>query len=434
MTRLRDYGAFQVDISAQATHRMAAVRGTGSGMAAPGRIFDFDGDRGGSGSTRDTPAPITCPERHHRFAGATEIIPFQTKAVRAKNGLLGAAHQSVVEGRREASGQKAPRKKLVSIALRFGITLLLFVLLGKSISWPTLLVALLHVRFGMVSLSLIVGAGGIVLSAYQWRSLLHGEGIRLDLADLVNLYIVGIAFSHFLPTGMGGDAVKAFYVGRKSGNSAGSASAVILCRVVGFVGMLLVAVPALFIWHERFRLDLITAFVLLSLLVGGMIGGALFSVTWLPRLLRPAWKNRRVFTKIVRVGETLLAALRRPRFIAIGMAYGIAFWLLAILNCYAYGSALGIHVPSYFYIVVVPLIALVSFLPVSINGFGLRESAYVYTFSTMHVSPAAALLLALLLDTQALLFGVVGGYVYITTLLSNTKAARMGRTGQERVA
>ena len=129
----------------------------------------------------------------------------------------------------------------------------------------------------------------------------------------------------------------------------------------------------------------------------------------------------------------MLAALRRPRYLAIALVYGIIFWLLAILNCYAYGSALGIHVPSYFYIVAVPLIALVSFLPISINGFGLRESAYVYTFSTMHVSSAVALLLALLLDAQALLFGLAGGCVYLA-LLSKTKAARMGRTGKGLVA
>ena len=430
MITLRDYGAFRVDISAQPTHPMAVVGDTRSDVSAPERIIDAGGDRGSSESTRDMPAAILRPERHHRFAGVIKIIPSQTKEVGVHNSLPGTLHRPVVEERLSASSREALRKKIVPVALRFGITLLLFVLLGKSISWSRLLAGLLHVHFGMVSLSLVVGASGIVLSAYQWRSLLQGEGIRLDLADLVNLYFVGIAFSHFLPTGMGGDAVKAFYVGRESGNSAGSASAVILCRVIGFVGMLLVAVPALLIWHEQFRLELITTFVLLSLLVSAMLAGALVSVTWLPRLLKPAWKNRRIFTKIAQVGETLLAALRRPRFIAMAMAYGIVFWLLAILNCYAYGNALGIHVPSYFYVVVVPLIALVSFLPVSINGFGLRESAYVYTFSTMHVAPTSALLLALLLDTQALLFGVVGGCVYIT-LSSKTKATR---TVRERVA
>ena len=415
LSRLRDYGAFQADISTLVTHRLLVIKDTGQNPAAPG--------------TPVTPSSVAYPKAYRRFAGAIKIIPFQTKGMRVQCHSLAPAHQIDHVEQMKATRQKASGKKVVSLALRFGMTLLLFVLLGRSVSWSTLLVALLHVRLGMVSLSLVVGAGGIVLSAYQWRSLLHGEGIRLDLADLINMYVVGIAFSHFLPTGMGGDAVKAFYVGRESGNNAGSASAVVLCRVTGFVGMLLVAVPVLIIWHAHFRFEFITTFVLLSLLVGSMIGGALAAVMWLPRLFRGRLANRRVFVKVRQVGETLLAALKRPRFMCLALAYGIMFWVLAIMNCYAYGSALGIPVPSYFYIVVVPLIALVSFLPLSINGFGLRESAYVYTFSTMHVAPATALLLALLLDTQALLFGIAGGCVYFS-LSSKAKALRMQRAGR----
>ncbi|HEV2472782.1 MAG TPA: lysylphosphatidylglycerol synthase domain-containing protein, partial [Chthonomonadales bacterium] len=179
---LRDYGAFQADISTLATHRIVAIKDM----------------------LPITPAPVAYPKG--RFAGVIKIIPFQTKEMRAQGS---ATEELRLEPGERANGQRASRKKAVSFGLRCAITLLMFGLLGKSISWPTLLAGLFHMRLGMVSLSLVVGAGGIVLSAYQWRSLLSGEGIHLDLANLINLYIVGIAFSHFLPTGMGGDAVKA---------------------------------------------------------------------------------------------------------------------------------------------------------------------------------------------------------------------------------
>ena len=101
----------------------------------------------------------------------------------------------------------------------------------------------------------------------------------------------------------------------------------------------------------------------------------------------------------------------------------MAFWLVAILNCYCYAEALRLNVPLYFYFFVVPLISLISFLPISINGFGLRETAFVYAFSTVHVASAPALLLALLMDMQALCFAVVGGGIYLT-LGGKIKAAR----------
>ena len=421
MSRLRDYGALQADISTLATRKMASVSNAACNQATPDSIIVFSALRPGNRvipASRGTVEESYQPPRP-KLGGAIKIIPFHTADMRIPTSRLSPGHQQQAV----ANVQRTTKKKRLSFALRLGLTLLLFAFLSKSISWSTLWNALLQMQFGMVFVSLTVGACGIVLSAYQWRSLLQGEGIRLDLAKLINLYVVGIAFSHFLPTGMGGDAIKAFYVGRDSGNSPGSASAVVLCRVTGFVGMLVVAAPALLIWHNHFTVSLITTFVLLSLLVGGMISGAIIAVTWLPRLLgsRAKW---RVFAKVAQVGNALLVAMKRPRSMGLGLVYGIVFWLVAILNCYAYGDALGIHVPSSFYIVVVPLIALVSFLPISINGFGLRESAYVYAFATMHVAPASALLLALLLDTQALLFGIMGGCVYFT-LSAKAKMARL---------
>ena len=317
--------------------------------------------------------------------------------------------------------KKSARKKQLSFAIRLVLTLLLFFILFKSMSWSALLGAFTRMSWGLVFVALVVGAAGVVVSAYQWRSLLLGENIYVDLAGLVNLYMVGIGFSHFLPTGMGGDAVKALFVGRESSNSAGSISAVVLCRVTGFIGMLLIAFVALILWRGYFASTIITSFLLLSLLVGSMLGGAVISVGLLPRLLKGKWKNARIFSSVLQVGGALYAAAKRPRSLLVAILYGIGFQAVAILNCYAYANALGIQASLRFFCVAVPLIALVAFLPISINGYGLRESTYVYIFSTLHIHAAAALLLALMQDAQTLVFGIIGGCIYLK-LSGQTKA------------
>ncbi len=352
-TRLRDFGAFASDISTLATLRMTIVK------------------------RAEVMAETALEEK--------QPIPFVRK-----------------------------KKKWVNITVRVLLTLLLFALLFKSVSWSLLMASLAHMHHGMLLVGLVVGSCGIVLSAYQWRSLLHAERITTDLANLVNLYIVGIAFSHFLPTGMGGDAVKVLYVGRSSGNSAGSASAAVMCRVTGFFGMLLIALPTLLIWHSHFNANLVISFVLLAVLVAGMIGGAVFAVIWLPRLLKRRWMKHRILSSVLKVGSALSKTAKVPRILLIASLYGIVFWIVAVLNCYCYAEALRLDVPLYFYFFVIPLISLVSFLPISINGFGLRESAFVYAFATVHVPSAPALLLALLMDVQALFFAVVGGFVYLS--------------------
>lgn len=361
-TRLRDFGAFQVDVSTLNTQKMPV----GNVMAFP------------------VPLPL----------------------------LKGEQQQE--ENRQSAVREKIVSKKWITLAIRLTFTCILSVLLLRSLSWTTLLNVLTHVHRGAMLIALVVGASGVVLSAYQWRCLLRVQHIHVDLAELINLYVVGVAFSHFLPTGMGGDTVKALYVGREANNNAGSVSAVIMCRLTGFCGMLLIALPVLLIWHEHFASDLVAWFVLLCLLVSAIIGGTLLSATLLPKWFGGKWARYSILASTVRIGQAIRINARHPRIMSVAIVYGLAFWVIAILNCYSYASALGMTVPLSFYGIAVPLVALVSFLPVSVNGFGLRESAYIYAFATVHVSPTTALLLALLLDTQALFFAAIGGCVYLT--------------------
>jgi uncharacterized membrane protein YbhN (UPF0104 family) len=119
-----------------------------------------------------------------------------------------------------------------------------------------------------------------------------------------------------------------------------------------------------------------------------------------------------MFVKFLEVGEALSATIRRTRFMLTGTLFGMLFWIASFLNYFGYAAALGLHVPLPFYVIAIPFVSIVTFLPISINGFGVREGTFVYLFSTIHVPPGTALLLALLMDAQVLLFGLIGGCLY----------------------
>lgn len=425
-SRLRDFGAFQIDISKFATREIAAI-GNEASTHIPPLLSDAFSEQhvakeadthALSKKIADSGDVSPSKQKQPKFGRVIKLTPITVSVSRIEKALY---HPPDDTESSASAPQKVRKKKWFVLGMRLLFTLLLFAFLFKSLSWPALIRAFEHIHRSIALVSVVVGAGGVVLSAYQWRSLLHGEKILYDLAELIDLYMVGIAFNHFLPTGMGGDAVKALYVGRASGNSAGSASAVLMCRIIGFFSMLFVAFPVLFFWHEHLNTMLMEWFGLLSLIVGSLIGGGVAIVGLLPRLFKGKWSNVRIFASAIRVENALFAAAKRPRSIGIAIIYGIVFWIAAILNSYVYADALRIHASVYFFCIAVPLISLVSFLPISINGYGLRESAYVYAFSTIHVSATNALLLALLLDTQVLFFGVIGGCIYFTKSSKSNK-------------
>ncbi len=311
--------------------------------------------------------------------------------------------------------KKSSRLKLV---LRVVVTVLLFGFVLKSVSWSTLATALVHVDDSFLLLGLTAGIVCNLFSAYGWRSLLLGERIHADLARLYNLYLVGIAFGHFLPTSMGGDTVKVFYVGSESGNMAGSASAALMTRITSFVGMLLISVPAVIILHDKLDRMVVVWFLLLSLLLVVILSGVIVVSIFLPtlskRFLGSKWTKNRVFDMVLKVVTAMNASLKKPGPLLAATAFGMLFWVSSFLNYYGYALALGMHVPLSFYVIAIPFVSIIAALPISINGFGVREGSFVYIFSTIHVPTGTSLALSLLMDAQVLFWGVLGGFIYLT--------------------
>ncbi|GAC1357388.1 MAG: hypothetical protein NVS2B12_01720 [Ktedonobacteraceae bacterium] len=262
-------------------------------------------------------------------------------------------------------------------------------------------------------MGIAIGMLGVIISAYQWQSLLIGEQIHIDLKRIVNFYLVGIAFNHFLPTGMGGDVVKAYYVGREGKNAVGATSAVVMSRITGFIGMLLVSLPVLVIAHTLFPRDITLSFLIACFTLCAALIGAFCCVTLLPRFLLGRWATNRLFSLLIKLGQAVRTSVKQPRTMGIAVLFGVLFHASAALNYYAYAMVLHIHVPFAFYLVAIPFVSIITFLPLSINGFGLRETAFLYIFTTIHILPATSFLLAILMDVQTLLFGALGGCIYL---------------------
>lgn len=339
------------------------------------------------------------PSTNNSAANANSISPSASKAsppVKKKKGLS---------------------KQLMLIA-RVVITLILIALILKGVSWSEVASTYAHVHFTDLLIGLSLGMLGVIFSSYLWHRLVQAENIQADMSHLTRLYLIGVAFSNFLPTSMGGDALKAYYVGRDSGNMPGSASAVVMARITGFFGMMLMATPVLIILHASFNGLLVQRFVLLSLLYLASFGGALIVAAFLPRIqqkyVKGPWATNKFVLKAFETGNTLLLSFKRPRTLAESIAFGFLFWITNCLNYYEYAVALGVQTPFRFYLIAVPFLGVMGALPISISGYGVREGLVEYLYSTIHVPTSTALSVVLLMDMQRILFSLLGGVLFLT--------------------
>jgi len=101
------------------------------------------------------------------------------------------------------------------------VTVLLLGLLVTSLDWAAFTALFARVPAGFYLSSLVVVLAGQVAYAWRWQQLLRAAGVSIPLATVVRQYFVGIFVNNFLPSTVGGDVAKVYYLGRHHGHRVG---------------------------------------------------------------------------------------------------------------------------------------------------------------------------------------------------------------------
>lgn len=268
----------------------------------------------------------------------------------------------------------------------------------------------------LAGLALFVGS--VLAGAYRWGVLVRALGVRVSGWRLVELYFVGVFFSIFLPTGVGGDVVKMYELSRDHHQATAAISSVLVDRFLGlfvlFAMALLVLIGGYDMVEARYRAAIALVFVLCL-----AAGGLLLQRTWIE-----SWGKRLGLDRLldrIKILRELYGSLHLYGSAALVRAAGASVIrnLVMILGYYALGRAVGIDLSLWYYFLFVPIISALLLLP-SVGGLGIREGSTVLLFSQMgDESQAAALALAY--DLTLLITALVGAILYIIQNLRRRK-------------
>lgn len=298
-------------------------------------------------------------------------------------------------------------KVLISL---FFIALLLWLMRGniKQIS-----VLLKSTKIGLFYLGLLLYFIVVVFSAYRLKKVLSVQGIQLSLKDVTRLTLIGLFFTNFMPTTVGGDIVKAYYMVKLTNKKLESLTSIFVDRMLGLFSLISLATFALIFYGRNIENKLIIWAVFLMLTVSLLAIIVLlnkniakkfrFIVTTL-RFVRLDIKLRKIYEAI--------AGYRHHRKIAI-QAFCISLFcqILSIFIIYLLAKSIAVNVSLMVLFLVVPIITVVSMLP-SLNGLGIREGAYVYFLGGI-VGHEQALAISLLWLASFLGVSLLGGVVYL---------------------
>ena len=304
----------------------------------------------------------------------------------------------------------SPRQRvwLGSLRALIGIGALIFLLwkigLGETLAvLRTANLRLLGLAFGLFVVSLVIRAA-------RWAVLLRALGLQVPLGRLVHLYFVGAFFNSFLPSGFGGDVVRALELTQDAPTTA-AVGTVLVDRMTGLLVLLalgLIALP-----FSVARLTPWLVWTLVGVAGGGLLAGALLLEGYLLRRLT-AWLPERFSLSGSGFLGRLYAAVTGCgwRAIAQALAISLLFNLVNILINFLCGRTVGIDLPLGYFFITAPLISISLMIPLSIGGVGIRDWTVVALFSPAGVSGNTAASMSLSMYAVSAVAGLVGGAMY----------------------
>jgi uncharacterized membrane protein YbhN (UPF0104 family) len=321
----------------------------------------------------------------------------------------------------------------VSKKLRLALSLLLLTLVAWRTDWRQAADAFAGLRPAWWLLGVGVYAATQVVSSVRWRLFAAPLGFRRPVGQFVALYYVGMFFNLVLPTSVGGDVVRAWYLDGGSRRRLNAFVSVLAERGSGLAVLVLLACAGV----------LLSPRPLPGWVAGGVwvaAGGALVGLAALPLLLRLTTR----FDRIHRLAEAARLYLADGRLLVVTTLLSVVVQAANVLLVWMVGSAIGAPVPGSYYWVLVPLVTLLTLLPVSLNGMGVREGATVLLLAPLGVSSGTAVSLALLWFAAMALTSLFGAPFYLLgqfPRFEGTGDARpvcgnpdQGRTGQPAAA
>lgn len=304
-------------------------------------------------------------------------------------------------------------QKQFKLLLRLAVSVFLCWWLLKNISIVNIGSSIQHASIPLLTLSMVLGIACVIVSAIQWKILLAGYGIKVKARILTYLYLIGITFNQFLPTGLGGDVIKIVLLGKMTSKGTYAATTVIASRLTGFMGMVCVMVLAALLEFKLFTHETIFIVAVLACAYIGVIA-ILFNSATVQFVEKITSRFPKLpLGKIHEVQKTISNYQKLPVFLASAVETGAIFWICTILNHYVLGEALGIDISPWFYFVFIPVALTFSMVPISINGFGVREGMFALLFATVHVPSSQAVTLAVVMDAQAIVLAVFGGVLFL---------------------
>ncbi|MGJ4892270.1 lysylphosphatidylglycerol synthase transmembrane domain-containing protein [Bradyrhizobium sp. HKCCYLS3077] len=306
------------------------------------------------------------------------------------------------------------------LILRIVVSLALLYLALRGINFAAIRERLSQISIGWIVLGVAITLLQIFIGALRWREISALCGAPLTDMRAFRYNMIGAFFNQTLPSSIGGDAVRLWLIGRTGAGWRAASYSILTDRAVGFIALALIIVASLpwsygLIANENGRLALV--FVDAAALAAG---AGFLIIGYLPAAWMKAWwPTRHVYACSVIANKVIFGKATAVKIAALSLSVHV----LAVVIAWCAVRSIAASVGFEQLFLLTPPIMLITMLPISIAGWGVREATMMVTFGYAGLAPADGTVVSILFGAIYFIVGGMGGLVWI--LSAEKGAGRM---------
>jgi len=296
------------------------------------------------------------------------------------------------------------------------VSLSLIYYLFITIPWGEVSEVVFSASIYWLIISVLVQILSFILLALRWRVILRNFESNISFYDIIKVSFIGIAINNVLPGSIGGDFVRGAYIIKKGVSLKDSISSLVADRVLGLFIVLVFACTFLFFYGNKHpslhHMNMIVIFMILALLSIIFFFKTHIFMSLIKKVLNKILSSS-FYNKTVSMIDDLYQYQISKHIVFKVFLITIAAMFLEVLVFWFASKSLGMDYSFYIFIISVPLIVIISALPISLGGFLVRESSGLFLLNMLGIEMIHASSIVILFIPILLFSSIPGVYFYL---------------------
>lgn len=295
-------------------------------------------------------------------------------------------------------------KNIIFVCLKILILFISVAYINKHINVETLFFTLKKVRLFPLFLCLIIILIQLLLTSYRWKKIAENLNSNLGYLIVLKIFWIGHFFSQFLPSSIGGDIIRVWMTSKHKISTLKSLSITLCDRFFGLLANIVIPIMTYLALNETVNIYIRNTIAIYTIFIFILI---LFLIVY-KRIFKSFLRRYQFLKRINILIDDLEVMLTKPKTTIHITMLSILIQLGHVIMIYLISFSVGANLKFLYSLLLIPTILLVSMLPISYGGWGLREGAMIVGLGFFSIAKEDALTISIIFGFMQIISSIPG--------------------------